>query len=168
MEFFIKWVSHWTPAALQISNEIPKLTSKNVFLSKFGKHRGPGVCRFSLILGCMRGEIFPAVLCAASVLHSSSMDILREKHEVGISGWAGGRCYLHRQTDSRSRGPVTYSESGQIGSEETGVGKKEQREPWCHLGWPHNESVLSSICNARDVLFRIVCACVDLSQRVVW
>lgn len=31
---------------------------------------------------------------------------------------------------------------------------------WCHLGWSHNESVLSSICNAQDVLFTIVCACV--------
>lgn len=172
MEFFIKskplhfWIFHRTPAAPQISTEIPTLASKNVF-SKFGKHRGPGVCRFSLILGCVRGEIFPVALCSIRpplFLHG----FLGETR-----WWASLGEMLFAQAGWQSLLRTCYvSESDQRGGGEIGVKKRKIQVAWCHLGWPHNErkhAVLHLQCPG-CFIHNSVCMCVsvDSSQWVVW
>lgn len=120
LEFFIKskplhfWIFHWTPPARQISNEIPTLTSKNVFFSVWKEWRSWCV-PFQPDPGMHEWWDLPC-----SALHSIRSPLFLQvfffflgKNMVGFSRRAGEICYyLHRQTDSRSWGPVTYSGSG--------------------------------------------------------
>lgn len=66
-------------------------------------------------------------------------------------GFSGRRCYLHRQADSLSRGPVRYSEMGWRGSE-----KRERSGATVSLG-VHMYSK-----PALDVWFAIACAYVHV------
>lgn len=117
----------------------------------------PGVCRFNLILGYVRCEIFPVALC------SIRPPLFLHAFEGETRWWAslGVRCCLFRQTHSLSWEPVTYL--SQTREEVERLERKKERFRWCGVTWGGHimkENAPSSICNARDVLFTIVCACV--------